>query len=628
MKAIRKYLVAVALLAVLAVVFGLAGTGARVSPRQSLTSDSATHFTNPPTYDSGWVNITDKCGQDFTLVHNLNTTDITVDITGRTAILTEENWGQFWSMGDVNRDGYIDDTDQDLIMAALGSYPGHPNWNPDADLNQDLVVDGFDVAIFAWNYGLDIWTYFGAGTHQSHLGETDYTAGWSQTYGGADGDVCWSMVQTSDGGYALAGVWGYAPGSYTDSWLVKTDSCGNVQWNKTYGGTDDDEAWSMVQTEDGGYVLAGYTSMGSPNGYDFYLVRTDDMGNKLWENTFGGTLTDQAVSVVETSDGGYAIAGTTNFGFLNPDFWLIKTDSSGFVQWSQTYGGPTDDVCWSMVQTSDGGYALAGQTSSYGAGKWDFWLVKTNSIGAEQWSQAYGGAEHDVAYSLVQTNDGGYALAGYTESFGAGSADFWLVKTDSTGNHVWNKTYGGTSYEDASSLVQSVEGGYALAGRAYSFGAGESDFWLVKTDSCGNVQWNKTYGGTYADSPRSVVQTSDGGYALAGTTRSYGPGTDKANGWLVKTGVESGLAWTESTNNTITLYRGRTDPYWNFVRVRIWTIEEPTWQYGDIDMDGDVDYDDFIVLAGNYGKTYSALSLGGIAAIAGIYVYKKRKQPK
>jgi len=176
---------------------------------------------------------------------------------------------------------------------------------------------------------------------------------------------------------------------------------------------------------------------------------------------------------------------------------------------------------------------------------------------------------------LVQTGDGGYALAGYTESFGAGNADCWLVKIDANGNAQWNQTYGGTSYDAARALVQTGDGGYALAGYTSSFGVGGYDCWLVKTDAAGNAQWNQTYGGKGIDWAIALVQTSDGGYALAGWTESFGAGS--TDFWLVKTdasgnagGVESGLAWTDSSANTVTLYRGATDASWNYVRVRLW----------------------------------------------------------
>jgi len=221
------------------------------------------------------------------------------------------------------------------------------------------------------------------------------------------------------------------------------------------------------------------------------------------------------------------------------------------------------------------------------------------------------------------------------------------VFVDATGEYfvagasMWNRAYGGTSSDVAYSVVQTSDGGYALAGCTYSYGVG-GDFWLVKTDAAGNALWNQTYGGTYDDYAYSVVQTGDGGYALAGYTYSYGVGTPSdANFYLVKTGAgslgpphqrnfstDSGLAWTRLTNTTITLYRGSKDPYWQYVRVRIWLIKEPSWIYGDINMDGVVDAKDLYILSQNYGKTFSLLSLSGIIAIAGIHTIKKRKQPK
>jgi hypothetical protein len=222
-----------------------------------------------------------------------------------------------------------------------------------------------------------------------------------------------------------------------------------------------------------------------------------------------------------------------------------------------------------LIRTIDGGYALVGWTSSFGAGYGDFWLVKTDGNGNAQWNKTYGGTNGDAAYALVQTTEGGYALAGYTGSFGAGNRDFWLVKTDASGTMQWNKTYGGTGDDAASTMVQTVDGGYALAGYTWSFGVNWlPDYWLVKTDSSGNMQWSRNYGGTESDYANALVQTVDGGYALVGDTLSFGAGSYDI--WLVKTDIESGLAWIDSSANSITLYRGATDAYWNYVRVRLW----------------------------------------------------------
>jgi len=363
---------------------------------------------------------------------------------------------------------------------------------------------------------------------------------WSQTYGGPEGDSAGAMVQTSDRGYAIAGWTSSFGASPNDFWLVKVDSSGNMEWNRTYGVAGNNatlfRAVSLVQTSDGGYAIAGGNgSMGESLAlFDFWLVKVDSSGNLEWSKTYGRGEVDVAYSVVQTSDGGYALAGETGtFGTAFPDCWLVKTDSSGDMEWNQTYGGWDMDIAYSLIQTSDGGYALAGETTSFGADIPNFWLVKTDSSGNMEWNHAYGGNGQEIAFSLVQTNDGGYALAGETRPDGKSPYDFWLVKTDSSGNMEWNQTYGGPDGDVAFSVVEASDGGYALAGYTESFGAGGFDFWLVKVDSSGNIQWNQTYGESESDSAQAMVQTSDGGYALAGKTTSFGAGVSDA--WLIKT---------------------------------------------------------------------------------------------
>jgi hypothetical protein len=218
------------------------------------------------------------------------------------------------------------------------------------------------------------------------------------------------------------------------------------------------------------------------------LVFSVEADAAMWSQTYGGTSDDYGRSVVQTSDGGYAIAGYTwSYGAGITDVWLIKTDASGTAQWNQTYGGTGEDVGYSVVETSDGGYAIAGETQSYGAGQYDVWLVKTDATGTVQWNQTYGGTWNDYGYSVVQTSDGGYAIAGWTGSYGAGNDDVWLVKTDAAGTVQWNQTYGGTSWDDGYSVVETSDGGYAIAGWTGSYGAGNDDVWLVKTDESGVV---------------------------------------------------------------------------------------------------------------------------------------------
>jgi hypothetical protein len=261
-----------------------------------------------------------------------------------------------------------------------------------------------------------------------------------------------------------------------------------VKFAKTYRGTSWDEASSVQQTSGGGYIVAGYTNSFGAGNYDFFLIKTDANGDTVWAKTYGGTRHDYAYSVQQTSDGGYIVAGVTH-SIVSRDIILIKTDTNGNRIWDKTYDRTNDfvtlfanDYAYSVQQTSDGGYIVAGYTS---LGYHDILLIKTNANGNIQWAKTYGGTNDDRASSVQQTSGGGYIVAGYTNSFGAGNYDFFLIKTDANGNLQWAKTYGGTDWDEASSVQQTSDGGYIVAGLTYSFGVG--DIFLIKTDANGNI---------------------------------------------------------------------------------------------------------------------------------------------
>ena len=268
--------------------------------------------------------------------------------------------------------------------------------------------------------------------------------------------------------------------------LEETPTAPEEEWNRTFGGTGSETAWAVQQTVDGGYVIAGRTTSYGAGSYDSWLydswrVKTDSDGSEQWNKTFGGIGSDWTFSVQQTSGGGYILAGSTeSYDAGEGDAWLLKTDASGNEQLNKTFGSTDSEGASSVQQTSDGGYILAGATGSYGAGSADFWLVKTDSHGNEQWNKTFGGIGSEGAFSVQQTVDGGYILAGITQSYDAGHGDFWLVKTDVNGNEQWNKTFGSTDSEGASSVQQTTDGGYILAGVKYSYDAGSEDFWLVK----------------------------------------------------------------------------------------------------------------------------------------------------
>jgi len=359
--------------------------------------------------------------------------------------------------------------------------------------------------------------------------ETD----WEKTFGGSSNDYGEVVLPTTDGGYIIAGVTrSYGAGWY-DIYLIKTDASGNEEWEETFGGSSNDRAHSIVPTTDGGYIIAGETSSYGAGVYDVYLIKTDASGNKEWEKTFGGSDYDYAYSVVPTTDGGYILAGVTDsYGAGGEDVYLIKTDASGNTEWEKTFGGSGWDNAYSVVPTTDGGYIIAGVTDSYGAGWEDVYLLKTDALGNKEWEKTFGGSGSDYAHSIVQTTDGGYIIAGETDSYGAGSWDFYLLKTDASGNTEWEKTFGGSDYEVAYSVEQTTDGGYIVAGVTESYDAGWRDIYLIQTDALGNTEWEKIIGGSSHDFAYSVVPTTDGGYILAGYTDSYGAG--EGDVYLVK----------------------------------------------------------------------------------------------
>ncbi len=410
---------------------------------------------------------------------------------------------------DNDHDGIIEAGDDGLVIRSDGLTMDVYRQNP---IGRQWAMDTYDG-------GTD--DLVGAVNHTNTSGIGDYTFEYQHPLDTADDTHDFSLKPEDTVGFLF---------QYFDTW----------------GGTRDDVAYSLVQTTDGGYALAGYCDFYGTAGYDFWVEKTDADRYSEKALTYGGESPDSGRSIIQTSDGGYALAGyTESYGSGSGDFWLIKIDQYGSVEWSQTYGGPDDDGASTVIQTSDGGYALTGYTDSYGAGNHDFWLVKTDSSGNMAFNVTMGGFDDEIAYSVIQTSDNGFALAGYTGSYGAGSNDFWFVKTDQNGDPQWNQTYGGLNNETAYSLVQTTDGGYALAGYTESFGAGGSDAWLVKTDSSGNVNWNQTYNNVYgqgnSERAYSLIQTSDGGYALAGITQFFS--ADGNDFWLVKTNSIGEKQW-------------------------------------------------------------------------------------
>ncbi|MFC2018854.1 dockerin type I repeat-containing protein [Chloroflexota bacterium] len=361
---------------------------------------------------------------------------------------------------------------------------------------------------------------------------------WDNTFGGSGDDDGRSVQQTSDGGYIIVGYTNSYGAGLRDVFLIKTDADGNREWDNTFGGSENDNGYSVQQTLDGGYIITGDTWSFGPGGKDIWLIKTDANGNAVWDKTFGGAGDDSGSSVIQTADWGYMIVGhTTSYGAGIYNAWLIKTDSEGNEEWNKTFGESEQTYGFSIYKTLDGGYIISGCTSSYGANFIDIWLIKTDASGNAVWNKTFGGVGDDRSWggsnAVYQTSDGGYIVTGWlTEApFPSPNADVWLIKTDTSGNEEWNKTFGGGDTDYGFSVCQSLDGGYIIAGMTESFGAGGKDIWLIKTDSDGNKEWDKTIGGTNDDYGYSVRQTTDGSYIVAGDTKSFGAGGKDI--WLI-----------------------------------------------------------------------------------------------
>ncbi|MHA2171260.1 MAG: hypothetical protein ACXAB7_15330 [Candidatus Kariarchaeaceae archaeon] len=341
---------------------------------------------------------------------------------------------------------------------------------------------------------------------------------WSYAFGGDGIEIPGALVQTSDGGFAVAGqtsTWG--AGGQLDFWLLKTDASGQAEWNRTYGDPGQEYATSLVQTSDGGFALLGVSNLWHETEASYLLlVKTDGDGNQEWNNTFSSSLGDEEpIEVIETSDGFAILVNIESSGNEKSDLWLVKTDKNGQHVWNNTFGGSAIDRGEAMIQTSDGGFVLSGYTESYGSGgvgKSDYWLVKTDPNGNQEWDNTFGDALLvDGAVLVVETSDNGFVLVGNFESYygeeeGGGG---WFVKTDANGEHQWNKTLEGAFMHSA---VRTSDGGFVLADET------NGDISLVKTDGVGNKEWERF---TPEEKPDvsyfpQIIQAMDGGLIIAG----------------------------------------------------------------------------------------------------------------
>lgn len=386
-----------------------------------------------------------------------------------------------------------------------------------------------------------------------------------RSYGGNKNDVAQSVIATSDGGFAVLGYTQSMDGDVTgkldesfDFWLLKFDVNANLQWNKTYGGSNDDRGNAIIQTQDGGFALLGYTSSADGDvtanngGRDFWMVKTDAQGNLLWQRSFGFSGPDDGFSILETSDNHFLISGvldvTASGGLGNTgrnnnrhaggDYWAIKVSQTGNLVWSRFFGGSFTDTPNGIVETQDNQFIIAGSSDSNDVditnnkGTYDFWVVKAAANGNMVWEKSFGGMEIDEARGIVASGDGNYIIVGDTRSsdqdvtVNKGAADLWLIKISDDGDLIWNQTIGGSNFDVPRSIRTTLDNGFIIAGSSRSSDGdvntnqGQNDAWVVKTDNAGGLVWEKTVGGSEIDFAYDAVQLLNGSIIAVGETSS------------------------------------------------------------------------------------------------------------
>ncbi|WGS64977.1 fibronectin type III domain-containing protein [Marinitoga aeolica] len=453
------------------------------------------------------------------------------------------------------------------------------NTNPTTKVKSDITETSTTITVN--DYRTYYWKVVakddkGAKTESNIYTFTNKIPRWQKTFGGSNGDMAHSIQQTTDGGYIVAGTTysndGDVSGNhgYYDYWIIKLDEKGNLKWQKTFGGSDMDEAYSIQETSDNNFIIAGYTRStdkdisNNHGNFDYWIIKTDSEGNLLWQKTFGGNGEDIAFSILETNNDNFIIAGTSasnNGKFSNNhgdfDYWIIKTNNEGNLLWQKNFGGSDWDIAYSMQKTNDNCFIIVGYTKSndndilFNHGNFDYWIVKIDSYGNLLWQKTFGGSNDDYAQSIEKTSDGGFIIVGYTNSNDSdvtdnhGDYDYWVIKIDNNGNLLWQKTFGGSKNDYAYNIKKTIDNNFIISGESYSNDGdvtdnhGNYDYWIIKIDNNGNLLWQKTFGGSDNDCAQSVEEANYGSLIITGYTKSNNGDITNNHGsydyWIIKT---------------------------------------------------------------------------------------------
>jgi hypothetical protein len=368
-----------------------------------------------------------------------------------------------------------------------------------------------------------------------------YGVTWQRKYGGSGTDVAYSVAQLPDSGYIVTGYTSSRGAGKKDVWLLRLGALGDTFWTRTYGGANDDIGWSVAPTSDGGYIIAGETYSAGAGMNDMYLIKTDAAGNPAWTKTFGSAMLDAGYSVQQTADNGYVVAGyTLKTGIAQG--YVVKTGQAGDTLWTEAYGGGFGDYAYCVRQTADGGYIVTG-AHGLQSGNREIYLMRLSASGDSVWAQGHQGSGNSSGY-WVEPITGGYLVVGYSGA--VTTEDIALFKTDTAGQTSTYYRYGGAGTEMAFGARLLADGGTIIAGMTNSYGAGGSDVYLIRTNSAEDTLWTRTFGGTRTDQGNSVSPTYDGGFIIAGSTRSFN--VESTDVLLIKTdangvsGIEQELA--------------------------------------------------------------------------------------